>query len=334
MINSVFSIFLAAIVLSCLRGNAWRVTAWVAISFFAFAQVGQKTALAVLLLLALQTVILFLFKKWPQAKFKLFPLLYAATLITLNSVLKWNIPGFSYIVLSSSLDIWHSQNLKDRAFNLFSFPKIMVGPITSALDHKAPPPEQTIIYKVALLGVFKAFILLNLWRMVFAGPAWQSLTTPVDYLWFGIWNYVNLYLEFSGACDVIAATFWLFGFGCPQNFDRPYLSLSITDFWKRWHITLGLWIKNFVFIPLGGSRVSPALVFVNLMAAMVISGVWHGLTLNYLLWGALQGALLCIERMIGFEKRIQQASKTQRAIYWLITQFLVTISWIIFFGKF
>src|SRR5690606_9671153 len=116
-----------------------------------------------------------------------------------NSVLKWNIPGFSYIVLASSLDIWHSQPLKDRAFNLFSFPKTMVGPITSALDHKATPPESLVIYKVALIGVLKAFILLNLWRMAFTAPAWQDLASPVDYLWFGIWNYVNLYLEFSGA---------------------------------------------------------------------------------------------------------------------------------------
>src|SRR5690606_35933448 len=127
---------------------------------------------------------------------------------------------------------------------------------------------------------------------------------PLDYLWFGGWNYVNLYLEFSGACELVAAAFWLFGFGCPLNFDRPYLSLSVTEFWKRWHITLGRWIRDFVYIAMGGNRVGQVRLMFNLMMAMVLSGLWHGLRLNYLFWGALQGAFLCVERGVGLEKRI------------------------------
>jgi alginate O-acetyltransferase complex protein AlgI len=131
----------------------------------------------------------------------------------------------------------------------------------------------------------------------------------------------------------VAACFWLYGFDCPLNFDRPYLSLSITDFWKRWHMTLGHWIKNFVFIPFGGSRVSSnARLYLNLMLAMTISGAWHGLTFNYIGWGVLQGALLCAERALGIEAWLKTASRAGRAAAWVVTQSLVTASWILFFS--
>lgn len=314
---------------------------WLALSLLAFAQIGQKTLWAAIALLLLQFVLVLVNERTRILTFKLFPLLYASLLLIAHALLKLNIPGFSYLVLSSSLDLRlrlqsmdGSPNARERAFNLLSFPKLIVGPITSVKDHWAPAPSTEMIFKVIFFGVLKAFILVNMWRQFVPAPVWADLTGPLDYFWFGLWNYVHLYLEFSGACDLVAAAFWLFGFGCPLNFDKPYVALTVSEFWKRWHITLGLWIRHHVFIAFGGSRVSAYRISLNLFMAMVLSGLWHGLTWNYLAWGALQGVFLVLERAFGLESRVADMGPVGRGLCWFVTQFLVTCSWIVFFGKF
>jgi len=344
MTNTIFSFFACAVLLfgwtTARPSRRKAVILWIAISLLAFAQIGQKSLWAVLGLLVIQSALIFVNDRKPIFSFRLFPLLYAAVLLTIHDLAKWHIPGFSYIALSSSLDLWmrlnssESPSAKERAFNLLSFPKLAVGPITSAQDHEKAPPQTEQIFRVAFFGILKAFILVNLWRQLLPAPNWADLHSPLEFLWFGLWNYVHLYLEFSGACDLVAVAFWLFGFGCPLNFDRPYLALSVSEFWKRWHITLGRWIRDHVFIAFGGSRVSELRIFLNLFLAMVISGLWHGLTWNYLAWGALQGALLVAERAAGLESKIAHFGPATKAGCWLLTQLLVICSWVIFFGKF
>ncbi len=354
MTNTIFSFLTFAVFVFGWRLNrparGLALTVWVTLSLAAFGQVDRHSLLAVAILLLLQFILIFVNARTGVLRFKLFPLLYAAVLLVAHALLKVNIPGISYLVLSSSLDLWMrlnpekslpNENLApgvptafERAFNLLSFPKLAVGPITSVKDHWDPPPATEQIFRVIFFGVLKAFILVNLWRHYVPAPAWHDLHGPGAFLWFGFWNYVNLYLEFSGACDLVAAAFWLFGFGCPLNFNRPYLSLTISEFWKRWHVTLGRWIRNHVFIAFGGSRVSPGRVSLNLFLAMVISGLWHGLAWNYLAWGALQGIFLVSERALGTEARIAKAGPLVRFSSWVFTQLLVTCSWIIFFAKY
>jgi D-alanyl-lipoteichoic acid acyltransferase DltB (MBOAT superfamily) len=323
---------------------------WLFVSLLAFAQVGQKSLWAVLALLIIQAALIAVNDRTRIFKFALFPLFYAAVLLILHAQAKWNIPGFSYLVLSSSLDLWMrlnpekslpNENLrpgvpswKDRAVNLLSFPKLAVGPITSVKDHWDPPPATEKIFRVIFFGVLKAFIGVNLWRQFVPAPAWAELHSPLEFFWFGLWNYVHLFLEFSGTCDLVAAAFWLFGFGCPLNFEKPYVALSVSEFWKRWHVTLGRWIRNHVFIAFGGSRVAKPRIYLNLFLAMVLSGLWHGLSWNYLAWGAMQGVLLVFERAISLEKRLTTMPAGGKFLCWLATQFLVTCSWIVFFGKF
>jgi len=335
MINTIFSffifVFLARIFIQ--RG---RFAVWIFLSVLAFAQVSQPTLWAILGLLLVQEAVVLVFR---GRNVPFLPLAYAAMLISVHHLFKGHITGFSYLVLSSSIDIWLRVKgdeivFRERLLNLMSFPKTLVGPITSAKEHRPAQVDLERLSKVALIGLLKVFVLVNLWRQYVPAPVWESLSQPHEYLWFGFWNYVHLYLEFSGACDLVAAAFWAFGFGCPLNFDRPYLSLSVTEFWKRWHITLGLWIKNFVFIPLGGSRVSQPRILLNLMLAMTLSGAWHGLSKGFIAWGFLQGLFLCIERVVRLEERLRVAGPATRALSWAVTQFLVTLSWILFFARF
>jgi alginate O-acetyltransferase complex protein AlgI len=335
VINAILVFFLLSFLLqNWVRPHA-RVI-WVAVSLLALGQLAQPTLAAVAALLLIQELLVLLFTRIPKTSF--LPLIYAATLITLHHWKRLNVPGFSYLVLASSLDLWLRVNgeklaFKERFLSLISFTKTVVGPIASAKEHRPREVEAGFIAKIALFGILKGFLLVNMWRTYVPAPAWAELQSVTDYAWFGLWQYVHLYLEFSGICDLVAAAFWLYGFGAPLNFDRPYMALTVTEFWKRWHITLGLWIKNFVFIPLGGSRVGEARLYLNLILAMFISGAWHGLTPNFLSWGLLQGVLLCVERAIGLEKRLMNAGQAAKVASWAVTQILVTASWVLFFAR-
>lgn len=312
---------------------------WITVSVLALAQLSQPTLIAAVLLFAIQELLIRIHRsRLGSGTGKFLPLAYAALLIALHHIFHWNITGFSYLVLASSLDIWwhfkgERVSFLDRLTGLLSFPKTLVGPIAAGKEHQRVRVSHENIARLALFGILKGFVLVNIWRAYVPAPIWGELLNVGDYLWFGLWQYVHLYLEFSGICDLVAAAFWLYGFGCPLNFDRPYLAVTVTEFWKRWHITLSLWIKNFVFIPLGGSRVSPSRIYLNLLLAMLISGAWHGITLNFLSWGLLQGVFLCVERALGLESRLARAGKALRVASWAVTQLLVTASWILFFAK-
>lgn len=337
MTNAIFAIFAAVVILRLFIPERWRKPVWMFICVVAFAQIGQKAASGVGILLVLTTVFSCLHTRVSLIRSSFFPLIYAAVLLVCNQYFKWNIPGFSYLVLASSLDLRGGEpwpGLKARAFSLFSFPKTVVGPISGARDHVDVRVPESEIFSVAFWGIMKAFIAVNLWRRYVPGLQWDQLHTYRDYAYFGLWNYVNLYLEFSGTCDVIAAAFWAFGIGCPLNFQQPYLAPTLTQFWQRWHITLSRWIKDCVYIPMGGSRVPKPQILFNLMVALLLSGAWHGLAWHYLAWGGLQGVVLCIERLIGHEQRLKRVSVGPRVGYWFVTQAVVTASWVVFFARF
>ena len=107
----------------------------------------------------------------------------------------------------------------------------------------------------------------------------------------------KIYFDFSGYSDIAIGSARLFGIRVPENFDWPYFRTSIASFWRHWHISLSRWLTDYVFIPLGGSRVSSGRVYVNLMITMLVSGIWHGAGLNFLVWGAWHGVLLALHRL-------------------------------------
>jgi len=145
--------------------------------------------------------------------------------------------------------------------------------------------------------------------------------------WIGALAYTfQIYFDFSGYSDMAIGLGKIMGFRLPENFNNPYISGSITEFWRRWHITLGTWMRNYLYIPLGGNRVTEAKLYRNLVIVFLLSGLWHGASWNYVLWGAYHGLFLVLERLF-------LSSFYQRAGKWLsvpITFIIVVTGWVLF----
>ncbi|WP_026082433.1 MBOAT family O-acyltransferase [Mastigocladopsis repens] len=156
-------------------------------------------------------------------------------------------------------------------------------------------------------------------------------------LWLATFAYgFQLYLDFSGYVDIARGSALLFGLVLPENFDFPYFSTSIADFWRRWHITLGDWLRNYLYFPLGGSRQGLDRTCLNLMIIMLIAGIWHGAALGFLVWGAFHGLALAVHRVTdAISDRFEDWENFWQQplgifLAWLLTQFMVFTSWIWF----
>jgi alginate O-acetyltransferase complex protein AlgI len=156
-------------------------------------------------------------------------------------------------------------------------------------------------------------------------------------LWLATFAYgLQLYLDFSGYVDVARGSAILLGFNLPQNFNFPYFCTNIADFWRRWHMTLGDWLRNYLYFPLGGSRQGLGRTCWNLMIVMLIAGIWHGAAWGFVVWGGLHGLFLVAHRLTealsNYWKGLQEFWTTIPGVIcaWLVTQFMVFFSWIFF----
>ena len=146
--------------------------------------------------------------------------------------------------------------------------------------------------------------------------------------WFGVTAYAfQIYFDFSGYSDMAVGLSRMFGFVIPMNFNSPYLSESITDFWRRWHISLSTWLRDYLYIPLGGNRHGPKRTYFNLAFVMVLGGLWHGANWTFVIWGAFHGSLLAFERALGKRTVYKEFPKSFRVA---ITFMLVLVSWVFF----
>jgi len=148
--------------------------------------------------------------------------------------------------------------------------------------------------------------------------------------WVGILAYtVQIYFDFSGYSDMAIGLGHMFGFAFPENFRRPYSAVSITDFWRRWHITLSNWFRDYVYIPLGGSRVKPRRVYLNLVLVFLVTGLWHGANWTFVVWGTYHGAIMLIERQLG-QRPVEGDSVSYASLRRAATLLLVMVGWVIF----
>jgi alginate O-acetyltransferase complex protein AlgI len=236
--------------------------------------------------------------------------------------------------------------LKYAAYKSF-FPKLVSGPITHY--HQFAPQLNNLRFPsierlseagwlIASGAIKKKLIADNLAtfvRLVF-GIDTLDRAGSVD-LWLAIFAYgLQLYLDFSGYVDIVMGTAILFGINLPTNFNFPYLSTSIADFWRRWHISLGNWLRDYIYIPLGGSRLGLVRTCFNLFALMIISGIWHGADWGYIVWGAIHGVALVIHRLTHvLSEKFESLALFWRSRWgqicgWLLTQPLVFVTWIWF----
>lgn len=240
-----------------------------------------------------------------------------------------------------------SKHLLDFASYKLFFPKLIAGPITryhqfaqARMLLQFPGIDQLTegLWLIACGAVKKALLADRLGILVDLcfGKGNLERAGSGD-LWLAIFAYgLQLYLDFSGYVDIARGSALLLGFYLPENFDFPYFSTNIADFWRRWHITLGDWLRNYLYFPLGGSRQGLTRTCLNLLLVMLIAGLWHGAAWGYVVWGALHGIALVIHRLTeALSRQLDEAKSWWQSwagavVAWLLTQFMVFISWIFF----
>jgi alginate O-acetyltransferase complex protein AlgI len=234
--------------------------------------------------------------------------------------------------------------LEFAAYKLF-FPKLISGPITRFHGFTAqlkgqtlPPVSQSAegLWLIATGTVKKLLIADHIGLLVNLSADNLPRAGSGD-IWLLTFAYgLQLYLDFSGYVDLARGSALLLGFNLPQNFNFPYFSTSIADFWRRWHITLGDWLRNYLYFPLGGSRRSLMRTCFNLMVVMLIAGVWHGDRAGFIVWGAIHGLALIVHRLTDeLSERSQGLARFWTSVLgiffaWLVTQLTVFFSWIFF----
>jgi alginate O-acetyltransferase complex protein AlgI len=222
----------------------------------------------------------------------------------------------------------------DVALYLSFFPHLVAGPIVRArefLPQLATPrdPNDVAVGSGVFLiglGLVKKVVIADLIARKLVDPVYavpEAYGTP-DVL-LAMYGYAaQIYCDFSGYTDIAIGLALLMGFVFPRNFDRPYSSLSFREFWRRWHMTLSRYLRDFLYIPLGGNRKGPLKTYRNLIITMVLGGLWHGAAWGFVIWGAIHGGALAIERLIN--GRI----KVPAWVRWLVVFHVVVLAWVVF----
>ena len=234
---------------------------------------------------------------------------------------RWTLPiGISFYTfqtLSYSIDV-HRGNVKVQKsfwdFLLFVslFPQLIAGPIVRYADVAAQLParkttmeEFTLGTTRFLCGLAKKILLANyagaVTERLLAGSTFSTLTVTGAWVSMALYTF-HIYFDFSGYSDMAIGLGRMFGFSYPENFDHPFMSTSITEFWRRWHISLGGFLRDYVYIPLGGSRRGLLMQIRNMFIVMALTGLWHGASWNFVIWGLWFFAFLCIEKLVGTNK--------------------------------
>jgi alginate O-acetyltransferase complex protein AlgI len=228
----------------------------------------------------------------------------------------------------------------DYALYLAFFPQLLAGPIVRAglffgeLFAWRPPGPDDITYGLARagFGLFKKMAIADQFADV-ANTYWGSIASypGAPAAWSALFAFsMQIYFDFSGYSDIAIGCARFFGFVFPENFRMPYLATSITDFWHRWHITLSTWLRDYLYIPLGGNRYGTLATLRNLMLTMLLGGLWHGAQWTFVAWGGYHGVMLCIERLAGIGREHARLRGLTAFIRVVITFAIVSLSWVLF----
>jgi alginate O-acetyltransferase complex protein AlgI len=260
--------------------------------------------------------------------------------LTLNIILPVGISFYTFQTLSYSIDIYRNQIKASRDivgfFTFVSlFPQLVAGPIERA-SNLIPQIENKRNLNATLLktGVFQIFI--GLFRKVAIA---DNLSVYVDSVYSNyeihnsstllvatVFYAFQIYFDFSGYSDIAIGSAKLFGFNFNRNFNFPYFSRTLTEFWRRWHMSLSFWLRDYLYISLGGNRKGIAITYRNLLLTMLIGGLWHGSSWNFVIWGGIHGLFLSLEKYTFSALKI----KTFNAFGYIYTFIVVLISWIFF----
>lgn len=246
--------------------------------------------------------------------------------------------AISYVVDVGRRDV-RAVPLIDVGVFLSFFPQLVAGPIVRAKEflpqlgrHRLEDEVDSFdavwmigrgLFKKVVVATYLADTVVD---PVFAAPTEASKLELLQ----AMYGYaIQIYADFSGYTDIAIGIALLLGFRFPVNFDNPYRSLSIQDFWRRWHITLSNWLRDYLYISLGGNRLGTVRTYRNLMLTMVLGGLWHGAAWTFVAWGTIHGLALVIERLLG-AGRPSGERPVATAVRWLITFHVVCVAWVLF----
>ena len=258
----------------------------------------------------------------------------------LEITLPIGISFFTFQTMSYSIDVYRGNVKAEKNFlNFFlyvsMFPQLIAGPIVRYKDISKELKKRTITFqsvssgfKIFLFGLFKKVLIANNLGILFDTIKVMDHTNLTFITaWLGIIAFsLQIYFDFSGYSNMALGLGKMLGFTYPENFNYPYISKSIKEFWSRWHITLSSFFKDYVYIPLGGSRCSLFKNIINLLIVWMLTGFWHGAEWNYLLWGLYFGIILIIEKYV-INKLLEKTPNFIKHIYAII---LILIGWLIF----
>lgn len=246
---------------------------------------------------------------------------------------------YTFQAISYLVDVYRGttraqNNLINFALYIAMFPQLIAGPIVRYEDVEQQIRSRKVTIagfgvgcEFFIRGMVKKVLFANLLGQIFVRiQALSNVQSSIVTAWIGAILYtLQIYYDFSGYSDMAIGLGRMFGFRFPQNFNYPYIAESITDFWRRWHMTLGTWFREYVYIPLGGNRVTTEKHIRNLLIVWGLTGVWHGAGINFLLWGLYYGVLLIIEKYLigGFLKKHKVIGHT-------FTLIAVVIGWMLF----
>lgn len=247
---------------------------------------------------------------------------------------------FTFQSITYTLDVYRgttppSNKLTDYVLYIMMFPQLIAGPIVNYNSVAAQLVERTSTMEDRVVGFYRFIIGLGK-KVLIANTlaAYADQVFAMNYAdlatstaWIGILSYTfQIYFDFSGYSDMAIGLGKMMGFKFPENFNDPYTSRSVTEFWKRWHMTLGNFIMNYLYIPLGGNRKGKGRMYLNLWLCFLLSGLWHGASWTFVLWGAFHGLFICADKLF-LKDLLKKAGKWPAVI---LTFFVVNMGWVLF----
>jgi alginate O-acetyltransferase complex protein AlgI len=304
---------------------------------------GQKTALVISICSNLALLGFFKYFNFATDTYDSFLTLIGFSEQQLDLLWRVTLPlGISFYTFQSmsySIDVYRGdaraiRNFIDFACYVSMFPQLVAGPIIRFQEVADQLRQRShTLTKFArgaafvCLGMSKKVLLANTCGKV-ADTTFNAGSIGFTDAWTGVIAYAfQIYFDFSGYSDIAIGLGLMLGFVFPKNFDAPYRAKSITEFWERWHISLSTWLRDYLYIPLGGNRRGRGRTYVNLMTVMVLGGLWHGASMNFLFWGAIHGGMLAVERMQGKDSAYRHLPGPVRMA---ITFVIVCFGWVFF----
>jgi len=269
--------------------------------------------------------------------------LIGAETVPLGLLLPVGISFFIFKTLSYTIDVYRREipacrSLWKYAMFVAYFPELVAGPIVRASVF-IPQMDRHLRPSMARAAVGMQLILLGLTKKLFIADRLATLvnpvfTTPGEYSQFTVISAViaysiQIYCDFSGYSDIAIGVSRIIGFDLPENFNMPYAAKSITEFWRRWHITLSQWLRDYLYIPLGGNRKGRWRTYVNLLVTMLLGGLWHGASWTFVVWGLLHGVGLGVHKL--WRMRVPESRAPFAGVVgWAVTYGFVCLTWVFF----